>query len=152
MEYRKATADDIELLMSLREEMLRIVNVLPEDHRFSDVMTENSRRYFLEGDQTTVIALDNGKAAACASISYIEVMPTFSHPTGKRAHIMNVYTNAAYRRQGIAQKLVNMLTAEAAERGVTEIGLDATDSGRPLYEALGFTASVSYMTKKMIVK
>ena len=129
MEYRKATADDIELLMSLREEMLRIVNGLPEDHRFSDVMTENSRRYFLEGDQTTVIALDNGKAAACASISYIEVMPTFSHPTGKRAHIMNVYTNAAYRRQGIAQKLVNMLTAEAAERGVTEIGLDATDSG-----------------------
>ena len=149
MEYRKATADDIELLMSLREEMLRIVNVLPEDHRFSDVMTENSRRYFLEGDQTTVIALDNGKAAACASISYIEVMPTFSHPTGKRAHIMNVYTNAAYRRQGIAQKLVNMLTAEAAERGVTEIGLDATDSGRPLYEALGFTASVSYMTKNI---
>ena len=136
MEYRKATADDIELLMSLREEMLRIVNGLPEDHRFSDVMTENSRRYFLEGDQTTVIALDNGKAAACASISYIEVMPTFSHTTGKRAHIMNVYTNAAYRRQGIAQKLVNMLTAEAAERGVTEIGLDATDSGRPLYEGL----------------
>ena len=149
MEYRKATADDIDLLMSLREEMLRIVNGLPEDHRFSDVMTENSRRYFLEGDQTTVIALDNGKAAACASISYIEVMPTFSHPTGKRAHIMNVYTNAAYRRQGIAQKLVNMLTAEAAERGVTEIGLDATDSGRPLYEALGFTASVSYMTKNI---
>lgn len=149
MEYRKATADDIELLMSLREEMLRIVNGLPEDHRFSDVMTENSRRYFLEGDQTTVIALDNGKAAACASISYIEVMPTFSHPTGKRAHLMNVYTNAAYRRQGIAQKLVNMLTAEAAERGVTEIGLDATDSGRPLYEALGFTASVSYMTKNI---
>ena len=149
MEYRKATADDIELLMSLREEMLRIVNGLPEDHRFSDVMKEKSRRYFLEGDQTTVIALDNGKAAACASISYIEVMPTFSHPTGKRAHIMNVYTNAAYRRQGIAQKLVNMLTAEAAERGVTEIGLDATDSGRPLYEALGFTASVSYMTKNI---
>ena len=149
MEYRKATADDIELLMSLREEMLRIVNGLPEDHRFSDAMTENSRRYFLEGDQTTVIALDNGKATACASISYIEVMPTFSHPTGKRAHIMNVYTNAAYRRQGIAQKLVNMLTAEAAERGVTEIGLDATDSGRPLYEALGFTASVSYMTKNI---
>ncbi|MBQ3841257.1 MAG: GNAT family N-acetyltransferase [Ruminiclostridium sp.] len=146
MEYRKATKDDIELLMSLREEMLRIVNGLPEDHRFSDVMTENSRRYFLEGDQTTVIALDNGKAAACASISYIEVMPTFSHPTGKRAHLMNVYTNAAYRRQGIARKLVTMLIDEAKERGVTEIGLDATDSGRPLYEALGFRASGEYMT------
>ncbi len=149
MEYRKATPDDIELLMSLREEMLRAVNSLPEDHRFSDEFREHIRRYFLEGDQTTVIALDNGKAAGCASISYIEVMPTFSHPTGKRAHLMNVYTKAAYRRQGIAQKLVNMLTAEAAERGATEIGLDATESGRPLYEALGFTSSGSYMTNDM---
>ena len=146
MEYRKATADDIELLMAVREEMLRIVNKLPADHRFSDELTEHSRRYFLEGDQTTVIALDNGKAAACASISYIEVMPTFSHPTGKRAHLMNVYTNAAYRRQGIARKLVTMLIDDAKERGVTEIGLNATDSGRPLYEALGFRASGEYMT------
>ena len=30
---------------------------------------------------------------------------------------------------------------EAKEKGVTEISLDATDLGRPLYEALGFCAS-----------
>lgn len=33
------------------------------------------------------IALNNGKVVACASMSYIEMMPTFSHPTGNRAHL-----------------------------------------------------------------
>ncbi len=146
MEYRKAGSADIEMLMKLREEMLRIVNSLPDDYVFSDELKEHSRRYFLEGDQTTVIALDDGKAVACASISYIGIMPTFAHPTGKRAHLMNVYTNSAYRRQGIARVLVNTLIDEAKERGVTEIGLDATDSGRPLYESLGFKGSVEYMS------
>ncbi len=146
MEYRKADSGDIEVLMKLREEMLRVVNRLPDDYEFSDEIKEHSRRYFLEGDQTTVIALDNGDAIACASISYIGVMPTFAHPTGKRAHLMNVYTNGSYRRRGIARVLVNMLIDEAKERGVTEIGLDATESGRPLYESLGFSGSSEYMS------
>jgi ribosomal protein S18 acetylase RimI-like enzyme len=146
MEFRKTTADDIELLMKLRTEMLRKVNGLPDDSKLSDELTENSRRYFLEGSQTTCIALDNGEAIACASISYIEVMPTYSHPTGKRAHIMNVYTRAGYRRKGIARKLVTMLIDEAVERGATEISLDSTEPGRPLYETLGFRRSDENMS------
>ena len=74
-------------------------------------------------------------------------MPTFSHPTGKRAYLMNVYTNAAYRRRGIARKMVEMIIEEARKRGVTEISLDATESGRPLYRSLGFTASEECMVK-----
>ena len=54
---------------------------------------------------------------------------------------MNVYTHEDYRRRGVARRLVEMLMEEAKDRGVTEISLDATDSGRPLYESLGFKAS-----------
>ncbi len=149
MKYRKADSADIGILMELRTEMLRKVNSLPDEHSFTDELITHSREYFLNGDQTTCIALDNGIAVACASISYIDIMPTFSHPTGKRAFIMNVYTKDEYRRRGIARKLVTMLIDEARKRGVTEIGLNATDSGRPLYEALGFGASDEYMTKEI---
>lgn len=145
MEYRIATKEHIDMLMTIRFEMLRKVNELPDDYLFSDELIANSKSYFLEGNQTTVLALENGIAMACASISYMEIMPTFSHPTGKRAHLMNVYTNVDYRRQGIARKLVQMLIDEAKDKGVTEISLDATDLGRPLYKSLGFLESEECM-------
>lgn len=149
MEYRTATKADVDELISIRLEMLRNVNELSDDFYFSDEFIANSRRYFLEGNQTTSIALECGNIVACASISYIEVMPTFSHPSGNRAHLMNVYTNARYRRQGIARKLVQTLINEAKQRGVTEISLDAADSGRPLYETLGFRASDECMVMNL---
>ena len=138
IEYRIAGPDDIYLMMKSRLEMLRIVNNLGEDYQFDDILTNCSKDYFLNGDQTTVLVLDEGKVIGCASMSYMWIMPTFSHPTGKRAHLMNVYTNKDYRRQGIARKMVNMLIDDARSKGVTEISLDATESGRPLYESLGF--------------
>ena len=138
IEYKIAGSEDIELLMSSRLEMLRIVNDLDDDYQYDEELIRCSRDYFLNGDQTTILALDEGKVIGCASMSYMWIMPTFSHPTGKRAHLMNVYTNKDYRRQGIARKMVQMLIEDAWSRGATEISLDATESGRPLYESLGF--------------
>ena len=138
IEYRIATKDDIKLMMSSRLEMLRVVNNLDSDYQYSDELENCSRDYFLNGDQTTVLALDGDKVIGCASMSYMWIMPTFSHPTGKRAHLMNVYTNSNYRRMGIARTMVNMLIEDAWSQGATEISLDATASGRPLYESLGF--------------
>ena len=145
IEYRIAAKEDIDLLMSSRLEMLRIVNDLPDSYEYTDEIISESRDYFLNGDQTTVLALDGGQVVGCASMSYMRIMPTFSHPTGKRAHLMNVYTRSEYRRQGIARKMVLMLIDETWKRGATEISLDATVMGRPLYESLGFVNSTECM-------
>ncbi len=141
IEYRIATDKDIELMMRSRLEMLRVVNNLSDDYEYSEDIVNNSREYFLNGNQTTVLVLDGDKVIGCASMSYMTIMPTFSHPTGKRAHLMNVYTNPSYRRQGIARKMVNMLIDDAWSKGATEISLDATKLGRPLYESMGFIDS-----------
>ena len=145
VEIRIATNDDIELLMSSRLEMLNVVNNLPADYEYSEEIVRESRDYFLNGDHITVLAVDDGEVIGCASMSFMWIMPTFSHPTGKRAHLMNVYTRSEYRRQGIARKMVNMLIDETWKRGATEISLDATTMGRPLYESLGFTNSTEGM-------
>ena len=145
VEIRIAAKDDIELLMSSRLEMLKVVNNLPADYEYSEEIVRESRDYFLNGDHITVLAIDDGKVIGCASMSFMWIMPTFSHPTGKRAHLMNVYTRSEYRRQGIARKMVNMLIDETWKRGATEISLDATTMGRPLYESLGFTNSTEGM-------
>lgn len=145
VEIRIATNDDIELLMSSRLEMLKVVNNLPADYEYTEEIVRESRDYFLNGDHITVLAVDGGEVIGCASMSFMWIMPTFSHPTGKRAHLMNVYTRSEYRRQGIARKMVNMLIDETWKRGATEISLDATTMGRPLYESLGFTNSTEGM-------
>lgn len=58
---------------------------------------------------------------------------------------MNVYTAPDYRAQGIARRMVEWLIEEAKCRGVTEISLDATVSGRHLYRKLGFRDSEECM-------
>jgi len=72
-------------------------------------------------------------------------MPTYSHPTGKRAHLMNVYVKKEYRGNGTARAMVQSLIDEAKMRKVTEISLDATEMGKPLYKALGFVANADGM-------
>ncbi len=149
----KTTKDDIDDLMRVRLETLRAVNEMNDDAQFSETLVNCARDYFLNGDQTTVFAEDSeaseksgnnasgkykGKIIGCASMSYITIMPTYEHPTGKRAFLMNVYVNKNYRRQGIAQKMITILIEEAKERGCSEISLDATQAGRPVYKTLGF--------------
>lgn len=141
IEYRLATDNDLDILIQTRLYMLRCVNGLEPDYEFDDGFVQTSKEYFLDGDQITVLALVGDKVVGCATICFIEIMPTFSHPTGKRAHLMNVFTDAEYRRQGIAYRMTAMLVDAAWEKGATEISLDATESGRPLYEKCGFRAS-----------
>lgn len=140
-----ASETDIELLMQSRMDTLRAVNHLGSDYQFSDDFKSASRAFFLERDQSTVLAMDGDRVVGCATMCYIEIMPTFSHPSGKRAHLMNVYTDPARRREGIAFQMVSKLIDEAWSRGVTEIGLDATELGKPLYQKLGFHDSEEYM-------
>lgn len=149
MQYKYASVDDMELLIRSRAETLRAVNRLPEDYAFSEEFLEASREYFREGDQTTVLALAEGRVAGCATMCYIDMMPTFSHPSGRRGHLMNVYTHPDFRRQGVGRRMVSLLIDEARNRGISEISLDATEAGRPLYESLGFRGSDECMVLEL---
>ena len=139
---RIAKDSDLNSVLAIRMEMLAEVN---EGKTFDEDFKERSRGYFTNGAQTTVLAFDGENAVGCATICYVQVMPTFSHPTGKRAHIMNVYVREEFRRRGIAREMMKMLLDEAKSCGVTQITLDATESGRPLYQALGFESSEEFM-------
>lgn len=137
----KATENNLDDLMKLRLEMLKEINHLPEEYSFSSLFLDDSQQYFMSGQHTTVLATEDRAAVGCATLCYTEMLPTFSHPTGKRAHMMNVYTKKEYRCQGLAKTMLFMLIEQAKEMGVTEITLDATEQGRSLYQKFGFTES-----------
>lgn len=141
IEIRKATQKDISQVLDMRYITVRDVCHLENDDSFDEEFQKTTRTYFEEADQTTVLAFDEDNPIGCASICYILLMPTFDHPTGRRAHIMNVYVDKNYRRRGIALQMMHALIDEAKEKGVTEISLDATKDGRFLYEKVGFKDS-----------
>ncbi len=153
IQIRKATDADIDALIKARCRTMREVCGFGEDYEFSAEFMEATKQYFLHGDGTTVLAIDNSYEPAQivgnATICYTNMMPTFSHPSGKRAHLMNVHVEKEFRRKGIAHKMIEFLVDDAKERGVSEISLDATDDGRKLYEAMGWHTNNEAMVKDL---
>ena len=49
-----------------------------------------------------------------------------------------VLVDEAHRRRGYGRAIVDHALAETLDRGVSVVGLDATDLGQPLYRELGF--------------
>ena len=146
--YKKADISDLELLVSSRVMVLKAANKLPEDTDMSEIERQ-SREYYkralADGSHTAYLVFDGEKLIGAGGISYYTVMPTCCDPTGKKAYVMNMYTDPEYRRQGIAYKTLELLVADSKARGVEHITLEATDMGRPLYEKFGFVQMPSEM-------
>jgi GNAT superfamily N-acetyltransferase len=56
-----------------------------------------------------------------------------------RGNIINVYTEPAHRRQGLARGLMQVALEWCAANEVGAVILHSSDEGRELYESLGFT-------------
>ena len=153
-EYKKATIADIDELVRTRIIVLRAANKLSNDVDMSLVEKESYEYYksALEtGEHVAYLVYDNETFIGAGGVSFYKVMPTYHNPTGKKAYIMNMYTNPAYRRKGIAYQTLNLLVADAKNKGIDAISLEATEMGRPLYEKFGFTGMNDEMELKKSV-
>jgi GNAT superfamily N-acetyltransferase len=65
-------------------------------------------------------------------------LPHAADPQTRRATILNVYTERAHRRQGLARALMEWMILWCREQGFRAVTLDASDDGRTLYESMGF--------------
>ena len=151
LEYKKATIDDLELLVKTRIEVLRAANKLDKSVDMSEVMQQSSEYYskaLVNGSHTAYLVFDGEKFIGAGGVSYYRVMPTYHNQTGEKAYIMNMYTAPEYRRRGIAYKTLDLLVKDAINRGISDITLEATEMGKFLYEKYGFEK----MTNEMIIK
>ena len=57
---------------------------------------------------------------------------------GRQGLVLNVYTEPAFRRRGLARRLMQEILAWAREERLDSLVLHAAPDGRPLYEQLGF--------------
>jgi GNAT superfamily N-acetyltransferase len=71
----------------------------------------------------------------------IMVVPWPASPNARkqqRAFLLNVFTEPAFRRQGIARSLVQIMLNWCRGQGFGSVFLHASDAGRPLYQSMGF--------------
>lgn len=139
--YKRATSEDIDILTRTRIEVLRAANQLSDNIDMSEVEKESYNYYqkaLCDGSHIAYLVFDGKRFVGAGGVSFFQVMPTYHNPSGNKAYIMNMYTNPAYRRRGIAAKTLDMLINDTKNKGITAISLEATDMGRPLYEKYGF--------------
>lgn len=139
--WKRATVEDIAELVRTRIIVLRAANKLSDDVDMSKVEQESCGYYeraLRTGEHIAYLVYDNEKFIGAGGVSFYQVMPTYHNASGKKAYLMNMYTAPEYRRKGIAYHTLDLLVKEAKAQGVTQIGLEATDMGRYLYEKYGF--------------
>lgn len=139
--YKKAGLADLDVLVKTRIKVLRAANKLPEDAGMPEAEAESARYYqraFQDDLCAAYLVYDADKVIGAGGISFYQVMPTYHNASGKKAYIMNMYTDPAYRRRGIAYKMLDVLMKEAADRGILQVTLEATQAGKPLYLKYGF--------------
>lgn len=68
------------------------------------------------------------------------------------AFVYNVYTEPPHRRRGLARLIMDTIHAWCRDQGITSMALNASQDGKPLYEAIGYAESSSPMMFLPIVR
>jgi GNAT superfamily N-acetyltransferase len=137
----QATVADISALEQLRMDYLK------ED--FGELTSEQKEMLLAEIDpylrwhlgtglMVFVARDDEAGIVSCAWLLLIEKPPSPRFPHGRTGTLFNVYTAPAFRRRGLASKVMDALIEDARIRHLDLLELNATEDGYPLYRSLGF--------------
>lgn len=145
MQYRMATCEDIDLLVSQRLDFIKVY----KDNEKYETLKENCYAYFTKAFANdscdVVLAEADGTCIGTGIVFYYDSVPSPFNITGKNSYITSMYVEPDYRRRGIGAELLERVIACAKKRDVTVMFLSASDMGRPLYEKRGFINSKNGM-------
>lgn len=130
---RLATLGDVESLINLRIQLLEA-----DKAGFDDPLRVWLRTHLAEGSFLAWIAEDGGIVVAASGLTVLDRPPYPGNPRGLDGYVTNMYTLPAYRRQGLARQLLEVIIAHARRVGIKRLFLEASREGQPLYEQFGF--------------
>ncbi len=144
MNYRRAEAKDISILIELRKKQLIDEGLAPINNIDAELQS-----YFeaslADGSLISWIAEEEGAIVATSGICFYQLPPSYLNPSGKTAYVTNMYTQDEYRRKGIASDLLSLVVEEARRQNYKVVRLHASEQGRPVYKRYGFKDSEGNM-------
>ncbi|HKU22809.1 MAG TPA: GNAT family N-acetyltransferase [Terriglobales bacterium] len=141
---REAGPADLEVIVHHRRAMFEDMGY--KDAAALEAMDRSCRPFFKQAlaEGTYRSWLAQNTAAEVVAGGGILILPWPGHPRDtqtRRPMIVNVYTEPAWRRCGLARRLMVAMLDWLRQEGYGTVSLHASDYGRSLYESLGFQAT-----------
>jgi len=141
---RAATIDDAEAIIHHRRAMFFDMGYRDDAalHTMTAAFRPWLRQKMETGEYLAWVATGpDGSVIAGLGLWLMDWPPHLVGGAARRGNILNVYTEPAFRRQGIARGMMEVALDWCGANGVPTVILHASDDGRPLYEALGFKST-----------
>jgi GNAT superfamily N-acetyltransferase len=146
---RRATVEDSGTIAAHRVGMFRDMGHLPDDlaPQVFELTEAYLRAAMPRGEYVAWLAFagDDDTAIAGAGVQVRRILPRPLTPAGehrvalaREAIILNVFTEQSWRRQGIAERLMQQVVDWARQSQIDRLVLHASEDGRKLYERMGF--------------
>ena len=148
IEYRKLCEKDLDIFIEMRINQLREEGA-KEDIDLKPALRDYYIRHMKDGTFVSWIAVDDEKIIGTSGMSFVEKPPYFGCPSGKMGLLSSMFTNADYRRMGIAKELLHRVVKEAQNYGCGTIQITASNMGVKLYTTYGFVHNGNFMQYKL---
>ena len=146
--YQKLTEQELPVFIDMRIAQLREEGA-KEDIDLRPALQDYYRRHMADGTFVSWLAVDGSHIIGTSGMSIVEKPPYFGCPSGKIGLLSSMYTDPAYRRQGIAKELLSRVVNEAKACGCGTVQITASDMGVLLYTDFGFTKNPNFMQYKL---
>lgn len=141
---RRATPDDAAILAAHRACMFQDIGKIDGERAAAmiELLTPILRPLLASGEYSGWLAMTEERTiVAGAGVQIRTLLPRPETDVTREALVVNVYVEPAYRRHGLARRLMETILVWSREQGIERVSLHASRMGRPLYESLGFIAS-----------
>jgi GNAT superfamily N-acetyltransferase len=149
---RRATVQDIDLLVELRDAMWREIAGEIEIGDVGEAL-ENTREYFEDkvpsGEYVCLLAEVDAQVVGVGGMVIYRKPSQPLSPVGVEGYILNMLTIDEWRGKGVASAIMRELLECARQAGAGLVWLRATEAGRRVYEKFGFAENLHYMQVKL---
>ena len=142
--YRRLMREDLDTFIEMRIRQLREEGAR-EEIDLVPPLKDYYQRHLADGTFLSWLAVDGETIVGTSGMSIVEKPPYFGCPSGKIGLLSSMFTEKAYRRQGIARELLSRVVNEAREKGCGAVQITASDMGVLLYSDFGFKKNPNFM-------
>ena len=152
---RIATIEDFDRVNELRKQVNDLhVNGRPDHFKagWNEELQNHAKECIEAENKDILVAERDGVICGMACLDYIDLQENPYRFARKFCRVEEFCVDKAFRRQGVATELMNLIKIHAKEKGFSQIELDVWEFNTEaieFYESVGFSCIKRYMELKL---